>query len=208
MIEVEIRGEIVEFDKLLKNFRSKAKFVKEKNRLSLIYCRYGLDKDINSKEVKEDPVDLRLRITNKQAEMILKYGRWGAEEQRHEISIPISLEQFEEAADFLKYLGWDKGIVTSTDTLVFNYKEIEFALVKTNSYNYFEAEILAKSKEDVEKAKSKIINTLKELNLKPMTEEEMTKNIDKMNKSSTQFDFRKEDFSKIKKAFPNFFTDN
>ena len=43
---VEVRGRIEDFDKVLNDFKSKAKFIKEKDRFSLIYFPHGFVKDI------------------------------------------------------------------------------------------------------------------------------------------------------------------
>ncbi len=52
MHEVEIRGPIEDFDEILTFFNKEAKFIGEK-----------------------DPRDLRLRVTNKKAELVIKYGQ-------------------------------------------------------------------------------------------------------------------------------------
>ena len=75
-IEVEVRGKIKQdFNSVLKKFHDKTKFIKEKNRFSLIYFRG--DKVRNVAEIKDEEVDLKLRATNKKAEMAIKYGKWG-----------------------------------------------------------------------------------------------------------------------------------
>lgn len=88
MIEVEVRGKIEDFEKSIGKFRKFAKFIKEKNRFSLVYTRNEVPED--AREILEEKVDLRLRITNGEAEIALKYGSWGAEESREEIIIPIN----------------------------------------------------------------------------------------------------------------------
>ncbi len=204
-IEVEVRGKLEgDFDKIISIFKEKAKFIKEKDRFSLIYSRRVLSKDV--REIREDPLDLRLRITNKIPEMMLKFGRWGTRDQRHEISLPVSLENFEEAVDFLRYLDWNCGVITTTKTFVFDYKEIEFALVKNEIYNYFEAEMMVKDKSETEKARKTILSIIKEFGLKIIDEEEFINMLNKMNNApGMQFDFKKQSFKEIKERFKEFF---
>jgi len=203
-IEVEVRGELQNFDKQLEEFRKKAKFISEKDRFSMIYFRKHVD---DVEEVKDDPVDLRIRITNKKAEIVMKYGKWGGSDQRHEISIPIDKEKFDEAVQLFKYLDWNKGQKLATKTFVFEYKGIEFALVKCPPhYNYFEAEKIIENKKDIEKTKEEIEQVCNELGLKIFSYEDFVKILNKMNRDkSTLFDLSKEDFSDIQKAFKDFF---
>lgn len=202
-IEVEVRGGIKNFEETLASFRAKAKFVKEKDRFSMIYMRKHV-KDLN--EIKDDPVDLRIRVTDKKAEIIMKYGQWGSSDERHEISIPIKLEDFDEAIQLFKYLGWDKGQFLPTKTYVFDYKGIEFALVDCEHYDYFEAEKIVGSKDEIEKAKREIEDACKELKLEIFKEEEFMEILNNMiNVQSTLFDLSKQDFSEIKQKFKEFF---
>lgn len=202
-IEVEVRGELDDFDKALEFFKKKAKFIEEKDRFSFIYFRKHVD---SIEELKDDPVDLRVRITNKKAEIIMKYGKWGASDQRHEISIPIDVNKFDEAVQLFKYLNWDKGQKLTTKTFVFDYRGIEFALVKCEHYNYFEAEKVVEHKKDIEQAKKELEDVCNELKLKLFTEEEFMKILNKMNMDKrTLFDLSKHDFSDIKQEFKEFF---
>ncbi len=64
-IEVEHRGLLTEkkFNELVKFLKKEGKFIGKKNRFSLIYFSHG--KVANFKLQKNNPIDLRLRITNK-----------------------------------------------------------------------------------------------------------------------------------------------
>ena len=206
MIEVELRGlmDKKEYDKVLNVFEKKAKFKEDKKRLSLVYFRG--DGDFHDvREVKDDPVDLRVRITNnKKAEIMLKYGKWGVEEKRREISIPIKPEEFEEAIELFKALDWKTGVVTITDTKVYDYKGVEFAMVSQSGHYYFEAEILAKSEEDTEKANKEIKQVCKELGLELANEEKFMDMLNHIN-TINPFDFSKQSPDSIRKKFPEYF---
>lgn len=204
MIEVEVRGKIEDFDKLLNKFREKAEFIKEKDRFSLIYFTHGVVADV--REIADEKIDLKLRVTDKKAEIIFKYGEWGVMESRKEISVPISLDKFDDAVELLNHLGWSTGVVMPTKTFAFDYKGIEFALVKIFDKSYFEAEILVDKENEVEKARNKIISVCKEFNVEIFKDEEFINMINSFNHfPGAQFDFSKDDFKDIKKKYKEFF---
>lgn len=203
MHEVEVRGPIEDFEKVLSFFKKNANFIEERDRFSLIY----FPKDtLDLKEMEADPRDLRLRITNKQAELVIKYGQWGIKDSRREISIPISKEKFEDMAELLHYLGWSLGSMLATKTSVFEYKGIEFALVKNKFGNYFEAERVVSDKDESERTMKEIEKICGGLKLRLFSKEEYYSLMDKINRTPGNiFDFRKHKFSEIKREYLDFF---
>lgn len=73
-VEVEHRGILTEkkFRELKDFLESKGKFIETKARFSVIYYPPG---GKESFKIKRSPVDLKVRITNKKAELVLKYHR-------------------------------------------------------------------------------------------------------------------------------------
>ncbi|MEK6889752.1 MAG: hypothetical protein AABX35_01035 [Nanoarchaeota archaeon] len=206
MIEVEARGKIEgNFDELVEKFRKIAKFKGEKERISFVYIRHNIKIDV--REVLDDIVDLRLRVTNKQAEIIMKYGKWSGSDSREEYSVPINLQDIESAVSLLKCLDWDKGIIATTKTFVFDYKGIEFALVKYyGDEYYFEAEKMVENKKDIKKEKDFIKEECKKLGLNIFTGNEFMDYINYLNKNKNcKFDFKKQDFSYWKDKFKDYF---
>lgn len=206
MIEVEVRGMIKEsFDEFVSRFRKIAEFKGEKQRISFVYFKH--DMNVNAREILDYPIDLRLRVTNKKAEIIIKYGKWGGSDSREEYSVPIKLEDFESAVSLLKCLGWHKGLVAKTHTFVFEYKGIEFALVKYHDKeHYFEGEKMVRDKKDIEKEKNKIISVCKELGLSLFGENDFIDYINHLNGNiNHHFDFEKKDFSYWKGKFKELF---
>lgn len=205
-IEVEFIGKLSKekFEKLKELFTRKGEFKGEKNRLSFMYFREKIPRDI--KEIKNEKVDLRFRITNKKPEIVLKYGTFNASHSRKEISILINPSDCEKYLEFLSLLGWNIGVIYATKTYVYNFKGIEFSLVEIKDFGYnFEAEILS-SKKDIEKSKKRIIALLKKLNLKPFDEKGLNKQCNKINnKKELQFDFNKQSLNEIKTRFKEFF---
>lgn len=206
-IEVEVRGRIKNFDEVLKKFKEKAKFIEEKDRFSLGYYREDVPKDI--REIKDEKLDLRLRITNKKPEMIIKYGVWGGSDSRKEISIPLPQDKFDDALEFLNCLNWNKGVIMATKTFVFEYKGIEFALVKYingKNSNYFEAEKIIEKEEDAEMTRQEIEKLCNQLGLNIFNDDEFIDMCNKLNsKEGNLFDFSKQKFEDIKEKFKEFF---
>jgi len=201
--EVEVRGPLKDFDKILAFFRKNAAFFGEKDRLSLIYFPKNT---LDLKEMQDDPRDLRLRVTNNKAELVMKYGPWATKDSRHEISIPIPLDKLEDTAQLLHYLDWSFGSILATKTFSFMYKDTEFALVKNKHLNYFEAERIIESKKTTEKVLGEIESICSQLGLSLFTEEEYFKFMDSINQApGAIFDFRKQKFSEISTAYPEFF---
>ena len=203
MHEVEVRGPLNNFDNTFQFFKAKGRFIQEKDRFQLIYFP---KETLNLNEMENDPRDLRLRVTNKKAELVMKYGEWGAKDSRHEITIPVPLDKFDEMAELLNYLGWGFGSSIATKTFIFNFKGIEFALVKTVHGDYFEAEKLIHEKEDSDIAMKEIEKVCSELNLRLFSKEEYYKFMDKINNAvGAIFNFKKQKFSEIKSRYKEFF---
>lgn len=207
MFEVEVRGAILgNFEDTLNKFKelNDSEFVKVKKRFSMFYFRDGDVKDVS--ELKNEKVDLRVRITNGEAEFVMKYGSWGGTDSRKEIEIPIGLKKVPEAVEFLKYLGWDGGAMLQTKTYVFNYKGLEFALVKTKTFNYFEAEKMVEDKDNVDSTTKEIKVICKSLGLEPFTEEEFNKVANGFNDApGAKFDLKEQKFEDIQKENAEFF---
>ena len=167
-IEVEYRGVLTKkkFDELNNYLKKSGNYIKEKDRFSVIYFPRGKER----LKVSKSPLDLRVRITNKKSELVLKYGRSSGNDARKEFSFPIDSEKFEEIIEFLKILGFYYGVLQATKTYIYIYQDIEFALVDVPGFGYyFEAEILADMK-SVESVKKKIAITTKELGLNVLNE--------------------------------------
>lgn len=205
-IEVELMGNLTKekFLELRSLFGKEGVFKKDKRRLSLMYFRDRIPKDLI--EIKDELVDLRLRITNSTPEIIIKYGLFTGSHAREEISINFDIKDFEKYINLLKYLGWHLAVIYSTKTYVYDYKGIEFSLVEIKDYGYnFEAEIITEI-EKSEDAKRKLTAFCEEIGLKPFNESELDKQCNGINnKRELQFDFNKQSSNKIREQFKEFF---
>lgn len=203
-VEVEHRGFLNEkkFSALNKFLKKNGKFLGEKDRFSVIYSPRGKE----TLRVVRSPVDLKVRITNKKSELVLKYGRWSGKDARKEFLFPIDSKKFEEMIEFLKILGYYYGVLQATKTFLYIYKGIEFAVVKVPGWGYyFEAEIAA-SPEYVAIADKKIMDTCKELELEVLNDKDFVKLLESLNdRPGFRFNFKKEKFSEIKNRFKDYF---
>lgn len=203
-IEVEHRGVLTKkkFDQLKLFLKKRGKFIKEKDRFSVIYFPSGKEKV----RIPKSPIDLRVRITNKQAEIVLKYGKSSGADARKEFSFPINSSQFEEAIEFLFYLGFYYGALQATKTFLYMYKGVEFSIVHASAFGYyFEAEILT-DKKSVGNANKKIMSVIKELDLDALNERDFYKLLEKFGSNSKfRFNFKKQKFLDIKKRFKEYF---
>jgi DNA polymerase III delta prime subunit len=210
MIEVEVRGKIDHFEKTLEEFRKKAKFIEEKDRFTLLFARPGLElkEAIKKETLQNEKVDLKVRITNKKPEIVVKYGNVKGSESRKEVLIPINKEDFSKAVELFKFLEWNKGKIQATKTFVFVYNDIEFALVKSGVIDYFEAEkvIHDTKKEDADDIIREIQNTCKEFDLNPVNEDDFFDLLDEFNKHEDRlFDLTKQDLDDIKEKWKEYF---
>lgn len=205
-IEVEHRGILTEekFNELNKFFKKNGKFVGKKDRFSLIYFSHGKDADF--KLQKDNPIDLRLRITNKKSELVLKHGAWSGKDARKEFSFPVDSKKFEDMTELLQVLGLYYGGLQATKTMVYLYKGVEFALVKVPGWGYyFEAEISA-NPGLVDKANKKIDLVCCELGLEAFDGKGFYDLCNELNeRPGFIFDLKKENFSDIKKRFVDYF---
>src|SRR3989344_3656193 len=195
-IEVEYRGMLTKekFDALKKFLEKEGEFVKEKDRFSIIYFPRGKER----LKVSKSPLDLRVRITNKKAEIVMKYGRNSGNDARKEFSFPIDSEKFGEATEFFKILGFYYGALQATRTYVYMYKGIEFALVDVPGWGYYyEAEIMAESN-TVDSANKKIESVCQELELKILNDKDFYKLLEDLgSRPGFRFNFKKETFADV-----------
>jgi hypothetical protein len=160
-IEIEFRGPLTknEFKKLLNFLKREAEFVKRMERKTFVFFN------------KDKTLDLKVRITDGVPEIVLKKGFAGAR-RREEIIIPLKTDSTEEAVKIFSLLGHNKGIIAIRDNYIFNYKNIEFALVKCpNNYCFYEAELI--NSKVIKNPEKHIKEVLKSLDLKVWSEKEV-----------------------------------
>jgi len=162
-IEIEFRGPLTKnkFQELLNFFQKEADFVKRMKRKTFVFF------------MKDKTLDLKVRTTEGIPEIVLKKGFWGAR-KREEIILPLRVgaNSTKSALRILGLLGHTKGIIAIRDNYIFNYKNIEFSLVKCpKNYYFYEAELINNRK--IKNPEEHIKEVLKSLNLKAWSEKEV-----------------------------------
>lgn len=195
-IEVEIRGEITkrEFDRLMKLFKERGKFIDEKDRIAICYP------DPNTGSLVEECfTDIRVRETNGIPEIIIKKGKWGGNENRKELSVVGKKGEFGKMLEMMDALGHKTGMAVVRKGKVFEYKDVEFSLVEVPDHSYYyEAELMV-DESKIEEAQSQIRVLCSELGLTIFDDDGFYKYINKLNKEANRafsFDEYNEDFFK------------
>jgi len=198
-IEVESRG-LISKEKVLELeeiFQKNGKFKGIKDRVLIDYSTY-----LPNEGIENRTKDIRLRVTNKIPEIIVKLGKWGGEENRKELSILTKQGEFDKLVQIFGAIGLTKGALCVRKTKVYDYKNVEFSLVEIPNHSYyFEAEKLIDNNDDEKKAKDEIRKICKELDLNLFNDSEFFQYVKKLNKEANKiFDFNnyEEDYFKNK----------
>lgn len=188
-IEIEFRGPLLkkEYTRLEKFLKQEGLFKLNKERILIDYSMFilseGLEKRTN---------DIRLRVTNKIPEIIVKIGKMGGAESRKEISILGNQGDFDKLVQVFAVLGLTKGMLCIRRSRVYMYKEIEFTLVEVPDHSfYFEAEKLISPEENKEQAQEEVKQLCHELGLKLFDDQGLFTYIKELNKEANEvFDFK------------------
>ncbi len=198
-IEIEVRGLLTKekFDNLVCLFEAKAKKTAEKNRVLIDYSTFL------EGGVKNRNKDIRLRVTNGTPEIIVKIGEWGGSERRKELSAFTSPGEFDTLVEIFGELGFCKGMLCVRKSKVYEYRDIEFALVEVPGHSYYyEAEKMVHEEEDAEKIIEEIKNVCKELNLEVLDKKHFFEYIEKLNKESNEvFEYKNHTSNYFKNRF-------
>lgn len=187
-IEVEIRGPLTkeEFDNLVCLFEVQARKTSEKDRVLIDYSTF-LEGGVENRHK-----DIRLRVTNGIPEIIVKIGEWGGTEHRKELSVFTKQGEFDTLVEIFGELGFRKGMLCVRKSKVYEYKDIEFALVEVPGHSYYyEAEKMVHEKEDADKIIKEIKNVCKDLNLEIFDKKQFFEYIKELNDEANEiFDYK------------------
>lgn len=182
--EVELRGLLPGNSHLeLESFLTQNGTLKqEKNRVLIDYSTFLPDGGIQDRSR-----DVRIRNTNGNSEIIIKMGSWGGSESRTEHAVHTQ-DGFDQLAEVMHLLGYDKGILCVRRTKVFEYKNIEIAIVEVPNHSYyFEAEVelpADANQDDINQAHTKIESIVAELGLKLLSDNDFFAYIETLNKEA------------------------
>ncbi|HLC63487.1 MAG TPA: CYTH domain-containing protein [Candidatus Nanoarchaeia archaeon] len=199
-IEVEFRGQLSKkkYAELDIFFNKYGKFKTFKERVLIDYSCF-----IPGEELTSRTKDIRLRVTNKVPEIIVKVGKFGGSEMRKELSVLTNIGEFDKLVEIFGLLGLKKGVLCFRKSKVYDYKGIEFALVEVPGHSYyFEAEMMVHTRSDKSKAQKHILDVCKDLGLKTFDDDGFYAYIERLNKESNEvFEFKNHKKDYFKKRF-------
>ncbi len=195
-IEVEVRGPLSrkEYQDLQKVLLVEGELLSEKKRMLIDYSVF-----IPKQGIRNRDLDIRLRITNDESEVVIKKGAWKASDSREEVVVKLQKGEFGNMVKAYAALGYKKGVIAKNEYKIYKYKDIEFKLVYVPEFEYFfEAEIGCQENEDTKNAREVIGQICNELNLKYYSDEEWFDFIERQNKAVNKvFDFDKDGIGKF-----------
>lgn len=183
-IEVEVRGPLSEQQyAACKDFLSQhGSSIEKKERILIDYSTL-----IPGQGLERRDKDIRVRVTNNVAEIIVKLGSWGNQEARKELSITTN-DSFDALVQLFAALGYDKGVLCERNSFVAVYRGIEFALVEVPGHSYyFEAEILIDDAIKKDAAHRALADACEELGLSIFSQKEYFDYVKELNKTANKF---------------------
>lgn len=172
MIEVEIRGRLDEEGyKNLKGFlEENGEHVESHEReMYMLYDYPGFSHD-----PLERLVDIRLRNTNGECEIMVKRKMSENNVARGELSLKLVDSDLEKAKEVMKSLGFLQGLKMQRAKDVYRYQGVEWSVVKApKGYYYFEAECIAQNEAEIEKIYEYLTQKANEMSLKVLSPNEM-----------------------------------
>lgn len=171
-------------------------------RFSICYVK---NKDITADP--DNPIDLRVKITNGQGELSLKYGDWHSAASREEYGLSLDAGNVEAALKMLNRLGFKWGILAYTERKEFVLSDLVVSIDDHYDYSqtFIEIEVLCESENEIPVAESRILDLFEDLGLEVLDSQGMQDFFNDVNKREKwKFDFTKEDISDFVKTWHEF----
>ena len=160
--EIELRGPMTteQHSEIIKKLDDEGEFLEDKERILIDYSQ-EVNEDMESRDK-----DIRLRVTNKVPEIVVKLGSWGGSEQREEISVLTQGSSFDGLVKIFGAMGYNKGVLCIRKTKAYMYKDVEFAFVEIPGYGFsYEAEKIVSDESKKDEATESIKEVCAELGL-------------------------------------------
>jgi hypothetical protein len=171
MIEVEIRGELTKekFDELNKFFSENGKLLEVQDReMILLRDTPGYHEDPTLRDV-----DIRIRRTNGDTEIMVKEKKSKHNVSRSEHSFKLGNILLEDAKRFVKFFGSQKGQWMHRKKSVYEYDEVFWSVVEAvPGIYYFEAEVECEEGGDLSLVQQEFKNKATSLNLQVFSTDE------------------------------------
>ncbi len=173
MVEVEIRGRLDEagYKKLKQFFEQNGRHIESHHReFYLLFDYPGYHEDPMTREV-----DIRLRNTDGFCEIMLKRKMSEGNTARHEVSLPLQGNDLTAAIEIVKAFGCKKALKTRRAKDIYEYKGIEWSLVRTPPKNhyFYEAEKAVESGSDMEQVRQELVEAVREFDLEVLEPDAM-----------------------------------
>jgi adenylate cyclase class IV len=171
MIEVEIRGELSKekFDELNSYFSENGKVLEDQDReMILLRDTPGYDEDPTQRKV-----DIRIRKTNGDTEIMVKEMKSENNVARSEKQFKLGQISIEEAKDFVSFFGSHSGQWMHRRKKVYEFADGHWSLVEAvPGIYYYELEKEVAEGTDLEKTRQDLIKIAESLNLQIFTGQE------------------------------------
>jgi adenylate cyclase class IV len=171
MIEVEIRGELTKekFDELNNEFKNNGKLLETQDR-EMILLR-------DTPKYNDDPtlreVDIRIRVTNGETELMVKEMKSAGNVGRSELQYLLPGVDMEGAKKLVKFFGSQTGQWMHRKKNVYEYLGFHWSLVEAvPGIFYYEVEREVVEGTDLEKVRQELVGVVSKLGLPHFSNEE------------------------------------
>ncbi|MBN1645838.1 hypothetical protein JW868_02245 [Candidatus Woesearchaeota archaeon] len=192
MIRVELRGPLSgsEYDRL-------KSFLDENGTGKRVLYRTLVD--FSRQAVGTKDVEVKLRVTNNEAEFIVKNGDFH-DPSRQEAGVSLDRDQMHNMMQALSFLGYTTGIICRRNISKYSYNQLEFSIIEVPGHShYYEAEIVCEHDKTAE-AEITIREILESLDLEIFTKTEFFEYVESLNIEANElYDHRRDFPLKLKK---------
>lgn len=188
--------------KIIGYLDANGKEVKRHKRFSICYVK---NQDITADP--DNPIDLRVRITNGRAELSLKYGDWHSASAREEYGLPFDIANIETLLKMNFRIGFKWGILAYTERRDFVVNDLLVSIDDHADYprTLIEIEKVCDAKNDIPLAESEIGKLFETLGLKILDSVALRKVYEEVNaREKWRFDFTKEDIGDFVKDWEEY----
>lgn len=198
-IEVELRGPLTDevWRRLVSLCDNRGKCLSRENRFLVDYSTF-------LEGIGTRRLDVRVRVTNRIVEIVVKQGRFGGA-SRAEAAVRVADGDLGGALGVMALLGYKRGVACDRGIVRYELEGIEFAIQDVRRYRrpdeihsrFYEAEIRADEASRSE-AEEKIRNLLARLELPIFSEEAWNEYVAKMNdEANGVYDFDVDDIKEV-----------
>jgi adenylate cyclase class IV len=192
IFEVEKRSLVTKkkLSEIRRLFKSRAKLVGKMKRFSVIYLKR---QDFVADPT--NPVDLRIRVTNGNGLLTMKYGNWHNSVAREEYEINFNVSEVKSLLNFLRILEFKWGIMTYIKRSKYKFNNLNITLDEyyQDNKNIIEIDRVCRGKRLLTIAEKEIDILFENIGVSPLGSNGMQEFVSYINKRNKwQFDFTKE----------------